>query len=166
MSAEDQPGRRKLLEAAAVACGAGAAALAVWPLGAAVIDDGSAEAVEAPWLDVAAEAELREGEPIKAAAVGPAHDGWTTAQREVGAVWLERRGAAVRAFSAACPHLGCLVHKEAQGGFACVCHDSHFSAEGKALSGPAPRGLDALPVRLDGGRVLVQLVTRPARKAG
>ena len=59
-----KPGRREALEAAAVACGAGVAALAVWPLAAAVVETGPEAHRDAPWLDLAAESELREGAPL------------------------------------------------------------------------------------------------------
>lgn len=154
----DKPGRREALEAAAVVCGCGVAALAVWPLAAAV-GGGSDAARDAPWVDVAAAAGLREGEPLKAFARAMKRDGWSVAEHDLGAVWIVRRGASVIAFSAVCPHLGCLVDKRRDGpGFSCPCHDSGFGADGARLSGPAPRGLDPLPVSIEKGRVLVQVI--------
>ncbi|RMG92248.1 MAG: ubiquinol-cytochrome c reductase iron-sulfur subunit [Zetaproteobacteria bacterium] len=53
------------------------------------------------------------------------------------------------AFSPKCPHLGCNVHwssEEQQ--FLCPCHGSRFNLEGNVTGGPAPRGLDTLPVRM------------------
>jgi Rieske Fe-S protein len=155
----DKPGRREALEAAAITCGAGAAALAVWPLAAAVVDAGSDGQREAPWVDVAAAGGLPEGEPVKAFARARKRDGWTVAEHDLGAVWVVKRGSTVVAFSAVCPHLGCLVDKQREGpGFSCPCHTSRFGPDGAALSGPAPRGLDPLPVRVENGRVLVQVL--------
>lgn len=47
----------------------------------------------------------------------------------------------VRALSAICTHLGCIV-KQAETGFLCPCHGSVFDNEGNIISGPAPRGMD------------------------
>lgn len=60
------------------------------------------------------------------------------------------------AFSTKCPHLGCNVRWVAEKGqFICACHNSHFRLDGTVISGPAPRGLDTLPVRTDHGRLEV-----------
>ncbi len=52
------------------------------------------------------------------------------------------------AFSPKCPHLGCNVHwSSEEHAFLCPCHGSRFSLDGRVIAGPAPRGLDTLPVR-------------------
>jgi len=72
---------------------------------------------------------------------------------EVG--WANETGAPV-AFSTKCPHLGCNVHWSAENGeFRCPCHNSRFAIDGHVLGGPAPRGLDTLPVRIQGDRIEV-----------
>jgi Rieske Fe-S protein len=55
-------------------------------------------------------------------------------------------------FSSVCPHLACLYSwiPEAKR-FICPCHASQFGIEGNYLSGPAPRGLDPLPLRAANG---------------
>ena len=51
-------------------------------------------------------------------------------------------------FSPICPHLGCRFAWDDGGNkFACPCHGSQFTHEGEHLAGPAPRGLDPLPLR-------------------
>lgn len=63
------------------------------------------------------------------------------------------------ALQQACPHLGCaLVWNDAAGTFDCPCHGSQFSRLGVCLSGPAPRGMDRLIIRVvdDRGRELVR----------
>lgn len=55
-------------------------------------------------------------------------------------------------FSPICPHLGCYYNwSAAQNRFMCPCHGSQYSFEGTHLAGPAPRGLDPLPVREQNG---------------
>jgi Rieske Fe-S protein len=51
-----------------------------------------------------------------------------------------------------CPHLGCMIPAacEARGRFQCYCHQSTYNILGeKLLLGPAPRGMDRFPVRID-----------------
>ncbi len=60
-------------------------------------------------------------------------------------VFILRDQQGVRALSALCTHLGCIV-KETENGFQCPCHGSNFAMNGKVESGPAPRGLDWLQV--------------------
>ncbi|CAA9259626.1 MAG: hypothetical protein AVDCRST_MAG77-2505 [uncultured Chloroflexi bacterium] len=65
-----------------------------------------------------------------------------------------------------CPHLGCTVPwKPAaeqehdgqllRGLFVCPCHGSTYLPSGQVIEGPAPRSLDYMPVRVDGGRLMV-----------
>jgi len=51
-------------------------------------------------------------------------------------------------FSPICPHLGCYYGwSDAQNRFMCPCHGSQYTFDGTHIAGPAPRGLDPLPVR-------------------
>ncbi|MEO9171019.1 MAG: ubiquinol-cytochrome c reductase iron-sulfur subunit, partial [Candidatus Baltobacteraceae bacterium] len=51
-------------------------------------------------------------------------------------------------FSPICPHLGCRFNWDETGNkFACPCHGSQFTLDGEHIAGPAPRGLDPLPLR-------------------
>jgi Rieske Fe-S protein len=146
----------KRREVLAVVTGTAAAGAALLPLAAAVTEPLRVSEPPAPWLDVASEREVLAGVPLKAELLAPVRDGFFTTLSEAGAVWLQRRpGSGLLALSAACPHLGCLVGLSA-GGFACPCHQSRFGLDGACLGGPAPRGLDPLPVRIENGRVLVQ----------
>lgn len=46
----------------------------------------------------------------------------------------------IRAVSAVCTHLGCILESTTDG-FECPCHGSCYNLEGEVLSGPAPRDL-------------------------
>jgi cytochrome b6-f complex iron-sulfur subunit/menaquinol-cytochrome c reductase iron-sulfur subunit len=99
--------------------------------------------------------DLREHEPRRVALVSDRVDAWSRERDvELGSIWLVRRGEAVVAFSAVCPHLGCSVNASDKG-FACPCHTSAFDAGGKRTSGPSPRDLDALATRIEDGFVAV-----------
>lgn len=63
----------------------------------------------------------------------------------------------LQVLSPICPHLGCSVAwHENQNKFICPCHGGQFSADGKRLSGPPPRGLDTLDVQIKDGKLQVQ----------
>ncbi|WP_330451420.1 MULTISPECIES: FAD-dependent oxidoreductase [unclassified Streptomyces] len=60
------------------------------------------------------------------------------------AVYREQDGT-VRAVSARCTHLGCLVaFNEAETAWECPCHGSRFAVDGTVLQGPAVRPLEVL----------------------
>jgi menaquinol-cytochrome c reductase iron-sulfur subunit len=63
----------------------------------------------------------------------------------------------VTVFSPICPHLGCRYdwYPEANK-FMCPCHGSIYSINGKVLGGPAPRGLDTLPWKIENGDLYVK----------
>jgi Rieske Fe-S protein len=56
-------------------------------------------------------------------------------------------------FSSICPHLGCrFAWDGTKNVFFCPCHNSTYLRDGKKIAGPAPRGLDPLPLREMGGK--------------
>ena len=63
--------------------------------------------------------------------------------------------------SAICPHEGCeVVWEQGMNRFSCPCHESYFAADGSRISGPSPRGLDPLPMRVQDGKLQVQYVSK------
>ena len=79
----------------------------------------------------------------------------STAKRTV---WVVHpAGAPLRVVSDVCPHLGCGVPwRDDEKIFHCPCHHAKFDAAGELISGPAPRGLDPLPTKIENGKLLVQ----------
>jgi len=71
----------------------------------------------------------------------------------------ERAAEGVVAYSAICPHTGCEVVNwfPDQQLLECPCHYSHFDpkAGAKVVSGPAPHGLAALPLKSADGHLVV-----------
>ena len=75
-------------------------------------------------------------------------------------VFILRDGRGIRALSAICTHLGCIV-TQTTSGFTCPCHGSKFAVNGEVKSGPAPRGLDWLKVDMaPDGQLTVDLDTK------
>ena len=68
-----------------------------------------------------------------------------------------------------CPHLGCMIPPacESRSRFQCYCHQSTYNIIGEKLElGPAPRGMDRFPVRINGGVVVVdtsELISGPPK---
>ncbi len=59
-----------------------------------------------------------------------------------------------------CPHLGCRVpFCESSGRFECPCHGSIYNIRGEYIQGPAPRGMDRFPLKINSGAVLVDTGT-------
>jgi cytochrome b6-f complex iron-sulfur subunit len=63
----------------------------------------------------------------------------------------------VKAYSAICTHLGCVVAwNDMIGLIQCPCHDGHFNpATGAVVSGPPPSPLTAITVSVEGGQIFL-----------
>lgn len=161
MSSPDLGRRRALSVLGGASCAAAAAALGA-PVVATVLAPASRQTVVGasgfvPTVSLAAVPE--DGTPIVATIVVPApRDAWRVLPpTEVGAVFLRRDGERVLALSTVCPHLGCAVDVVAERKvYRCPCHDSDFALDGAVLTGPSPRGLDALEARVEAGVVEVR----------
>jgi Rieske Fe-S protein len=64
-------------------------------------------------------------------------------------VIVTRAGGEVRAFSARCTHLGCLIDRSAHDLLVCPCHGSRFRLDGTVANGPALRPLAPLAHEID-----------------
>jgi nitrite reductase/ring-hydroxylating ferredoxin subunit len=151
------PKRRNLLKAAAA--GVIGAVLGVFPALAGLVtfcDPLRRKSGAQGWFPVAPLESLPEdGRPRLFKIICEQVDAWTRCPNmPVGAVYLRRVGPRqVQAFSAVCPHLGCMV-ETAESGFICPCHKSRFTADGAidASAGgpvPSPRAMDTLEATLE-----------------
>lgn len=62
----------------------------------------------------------------------------------------------LRAFSATCTHLGCIIQlRQDLGQFWCACHNGHFDLNGINIAGPPPRPLDKFVVNVRGDQIVV-----------
>ncbi len=68
------------------------------------------------------------------------------------AVFRDDQG--VYAITRVCTHLGCIVKPTAEG-FECPCHGSRYDRDGLVTKGPAPRPLQWLEVKEQGGVLYV-----------
>ena len=108
------------------------------------------------WVDVASAAELPSGVPTQLEYVATVQDGYLESKTQK-AVWaVKQPNGEVTVFSPMCTHLGCGYHWDGAGQqFKCPCHGSAFDVSGRVVGGPAPRPLDALPSKVDNGRLLI-----------
>ncbi len=61
-----------------------------------------------------------------------------------------------KAFTAICPHQGCLVSEVAENQIVCPCHGSLFSAEdGAVVQGPSEQGLTAASIAVQGDSIVL-----------
>jgi menaquinol-cytochrome c reductase iron-sulfur subunit len=150
----DRRGVLKAIAAAGGALGCGAVAI---PSIRFLVAPAAGGAGAGRWIKTVMLDALREGEPKRVSLVSDRRDAWTLEKAvELGGAWLVRQGDSVLAYSVTCPHLGCAIDRAAAGpGFYCPCHDSSFDPAGSRVSGPSPRGLDALETRVEDGAVLV-----------
>jgi menaquinol-cytochrome c reductase iron-sulfur subunit len=108
------------------------------------------------WVEVGTVDELSVGEPKQLEYVATIHDGYveTTTHKAIWAV--KQPDGEVTVFSPLCTHLGCGYNwDETDKKFKCPCHGSVYDVTGQVLAGPAPRRLDALPSKVEEGRLLV-----------
>jgi menaquinol-cytochrome c reductase iron-sulfur subunit len=108
------------------------------------------------WVDVGAVGDLAAGVPTQLEYMATVQDGYHETKTQK-AVWaIKQPGDDVTVFSPMCPHLGCGYHWDrGEQKFKCPCHGSVFDVSGRVVGGPAPRPLDVLPYKVEGGRLLV-----------
>lgn len=115
------------------------------------------------WIAIGKLLDFPEGAPRRVTLVADEQDGFAIAKHQpLGVAWIVRKGDSVTAFSATCPHLGCLVDA-AEAGFHCPCHDSSFAVDGARAPGKpnaSLRGLDTLATRIAGADKTVEVEWR------
>jgi menaquinol-cytochrome c reductase iron-sulfur subunit len=108
------------------------------------------------WTPIGKVADLPSGEPQELEYTSTIKDGWRTTSAKKGVWVVKQANGGITAFSPLCPHLGCGYRWNVPAKqFQCPCHGSLYDVTGKVLAGPAPRPLDILPTKVEGGQLLV-----------
>jgi cytochrome b6-f complex iron-sulfur subunit len=72
------------------------------------------------------------------------------------AIIINSRDRGFLAFSRVCTHLGCLVRFDPERQvFICPCHGSTFDLDGNVISGPPPKPLPKISVRVEGNNLVI-----------
>jgi menaquinol-cytochrome c reductase iron-sulfur subunit len=108
------------------------------------------------WIKVAAVNSLPDNQPVNLKFTAEYQDAFRR-QTVVHSVWVAKHSPTELAvYSPICTHLGCYYNWDpALNHFACPCHDSVFSVDGKVLAGPAPRSLDTMQYKVENGELFV-----------
>jgi cytochrome b6-f complex iron-sulfur subunit len=86
----------------------------------------------------------------------PSGDAKDIIYRNTPAVIINRSDKGFIALSRVCTHLGCLVeYNRGKQRLICPCHAGNFDLEGNVLSGPPPKQLTAIPLRIDGENIVI-----------
>jgi cytochrome b6-f complex iron-sulfur subunit len=108
------------------------------------------------------------GSKFEAGKVGDFEEGSVTYFLD-GRFYVSRLPGGLLALYRKCTHLGCVVpwrpdeqsedNLAGSGRFNCPCHGSRFDRYGTVKGGPAPRPLDIFPIKIDGGKIIVDTGT-------
>lgn len=148
-----EPGRRAILATAiygigtAIGAAIGVPALLYlfWP---------SARRKQSGWIDAGSASDLEPQKPKELTFRHNRIDGWKIYSERSNAWAVKNPDGSITVFSPWCTHLGCAYHWEpSRSEFACPCHGSRFSIDGRVVTGPAPRPLDRYEVKVEGKRI-------------
>ncbi|GJG89598.1 hypothetical protein tb265_47790 [Gemmatimonadetes bacterium T265] len=162
---EPSPERRRFLARVSTALGGLAAAAVAVPAVGFLLAPLVGRPTRA-WRVVGRVDDFAVGATVRVAFDDPAPLAWSGATGR-SAAWLRRTGPAeFTAFAVECTHLGCPVRWVAGAKlFMCPCHGGVYSEDGAVAAGPPPRALTRYPVRVEGGRVLLDAGPLPITRA-
>ncbi|MEV6650729.1 Rieske (2Fe-2S) protein [Streptomyces sp. NPDC051219] len=131
---------------------AGAAVAGSALIGCSEYNEGDNGADSTPRATSATQAQPPGGEELAATADIPVGGGMVFKDRKI--VVTQPDAGDFKAFSAVCPHQGCLVDKVADGTIDCPCHGSKFAvADASVEEGPATRPLEEMKITVDGDTI-------------
>ena len=111
---------------------------------------------ESDWVEAGDVTSLQSKTPVEWVFRKNRVDGWKVSSEKQTAWVVKLSDQQIVAFGPQCTHLGCAYHwEERSSEFLCPCHSSAFSADGKVISGPAPRPLDRFDTKIENGKLLL-----------
>ncbi len=150
--------RRGLLEAAfGVLASAGVLAVAI--PGARFLVGNALKPAKPQWVEIGSIDALPADQVTRATFTTSATDAWrNVTKRGTVYVYSDDDGASYVALDGTCTHLGCMVHWRAEENhFACPCHTAAFTRTGDVISGPPPKPLRRLPVKVENGVLFAEI---------
>ena len=112
------------------------------------------------WIALGPLHKFKEAVPQKATFKYVTTSGYT--QREKSSfVWVVPDAAgknALTVFSPVCSHTGCNVAWQSKEElFVCPCHGGRYAMSGEVISGPPPRPLKKIPIKVENGRLFIRV---------
>lgn len=154
----DVPSRRSFFAGLLAVASATVGALLAVPLVRFALYPVLARTTEKSWSDVGKIDEFQNiTAPVQKLVKIEERDGWRKTIREEPVYVTKDQKGGIVVLSAVCTHLGCSVRWVGdQNEFVCPCHGGTYSASGKLLGGPPPRGLDHLETKVEEGVLKTQ----------
>ena len=122
---------------------------------------------ENEWIEIGDVSKLSPNSPVEMTFRRNRVDGWKILSEKSTAWVVKQANNQVVAFGPQCTHLGCAYHwEDNKNEFLCPCHSSVFAADGKVVSGPAPRPLDRYETRIQGSKLLIGPLHAASSSAG
>ncbi|MFQ5629289.1 MAG: ubiquinol-cytochrome c reductase iron-sulfur subunit [bacterium] len=114
------------------------------------------------WVSLGAKNKFQANKPQKAAYSYISENGYLREQKE-GFAWILQNAQTEYgyiAYSPICSHTGCNVAwEDGRNTFVCPCHNGTYDLSGDVLSGPPPRPLRRLAVKIENDQIYIQLPT-------
>jgi len=86
----------------------------------------------------------------------PSGDARDFVYQNAAAIVINRPDKGFIAFSRACTHLGCLVvFDKGRQKLQCPCHAGTYDLEGNVVSGPPPKPLTPIPLKIEGDSIII-----------
>lgn len=150
--------RRKLLEITFWSISS-VVAVGVIGAGARFIVGNSYEPNTMSWVTLGPVTELPAGQVHRVNYAFKAKDAWRMVEQK-GTLYAfsDDNGATYTVLDGTCTHLGCMVQWQAgDNNYACPCHQAVFARTGAVISGPPPRPLRKLDVKIENGNLVAQI---------
>lgn len=119
----------------------------------------SFEPAPTQWVKIGPVKELASGQVKRVNYSTTVKDAWRNVTRR-GTVYVYSQdgGASFVAFDGTCTHLGCIVQwDEGHDHFTCPCHGAVFARNGDVVSGPPPRPLRRLAVKVENDELYAEV---------
>jgi Rieske Fe-S protein len=106
------------------------------------------------WILLGSTKDVKIGQPTLYRATVERKTGWVSDIADYTVYILSNYGKDFKAISNVCTHLGCRVRwSEDEQVFHCPCHDARFDKDGAVLSGPPPRPLDEVTIKIEEDKI-------------
>jgi menaquinol-cytochrome c reductase iron-sulfur subunit len=108
------------------------------------------------WIRLGPVSKVEPGTPTLFKVKVKQQSGWIVNEKEISFYVYTEDSREFIALSNICTHLGCRVRWiEDQSEFFCPCHNAIFDKTGNVVSGPPPRSLDRLTIKVENEQLLV-----------